>query len=157
LKEEKGDVKMHYIYKLVKNYEAVPWYELAEIYEDGVSYYFFRQTPVCTDGSQETFKEELARRGWKSGIVNSVYREKVKGQEFIDCLSFGAAFKKVFEQETGGADNVCVNLTTKEFLDRVEAETKKDGNGIPSAMLETYNPDSIRAGLEKHLGFKLVA
>jgi hypothetical protein len=148
---------MKYVYKLVKNYETVPWYEVAEIYQDGVSYYFFRRTPVCIDSSHETFQEELAKRGWKSGIVNSVYREKVKGQEIIDCLAFGSAFKKVFERETGGADNVCVNLTMKEFLDRVEVEAKKDSAGIPSGMLEIDNPDSIRAGLEKQFGFKFVA
>lgn len=148
---------MNYIYKLVKNHEMVPWHEVAEIYQDSVSYYFFRRTPVCVNGSHESFQEELAKRGWKSGIINIIYREKVKGQEIIDCLAFGLAFKKVFEQETGGADNVCVTLTIKEFLDRVEAEAKKAVTGIPNGMLQLDNPDSIRAGLEKQFGFKFVA
>ena len=148
---------MNYIYKLVKNHETVPWYEVAEIYQDSVSYYFFRRTPVCVNGSHESFQEELAKLGWKSGIINIVYRKKVKGQEIIDCLAFGSAFKKVFEQETGGAHNVCVNLTMKEFLDRVEAEAKKAVTRIPNGMLQLDNPDSIRAGLEKQFGFKFVA
>jgi len=148
---------MHSIYKLVKNHETVPWYEVAEIYQDGFSYYFFKRTPVCIDGSPESFQEELTKRGWKSGIINIVYRERVKGQEIIDCLNFGAAFKKVFVEKTGGADNVCVSMSMTEFLDLVEAEAKKAGTGIPNGMLKFDNPDSIRTGLERHFGFKLVA
>jgi hypothetical protein len=147
---------MNYIYKLVKTHETVPWYEVVEIYQDSVSYFFFKKTPVCVDGSQEGFDRELIKRGWKSGINGTVYQEKIKGQEIIDCLDFGSTFKKVYQQETSG-DAACAKLTMMEFIDRVEVERGKSASGIPHDMLPLDNPDSIRDVLEKTYGFKFVA
>ncbi|MDQ5987040.1 MAG: hypothetical protein CSYNP_02776 [Syntrophus sp. SKADARSKE-3] len=147
---------MDYIYKLAKRQETPPWYEVAEIYQESVSYFIFKKVPICIDGSQEDFNKELIKRGWRSGINGTVYQENIKGQDIIDCLDFGSAFKKVYQRETHRDDD-CVDLTMMEFIHRVEEEKRKAENGNSHVMLPLDNSDSIREVLEKRYGFNFVS
>jgi hypothetical protein len=99
------------------------WTQISWVSDNGISYHFFRPSPFCRDGYKDELGEMLRKRGW-SGCGSLTYKENIPYAEIIDCIAFGNAYEKVYNQLVPEPLKN-VPFTISEFLDSVDRAAAK--------------------------------
>lgn len=90
-----------------------------------IGYHFFRASPFCYDGYKHEMEEPLNQKGWSTGMMSLTYKDDIKLDEIMYCMSYKKAYEKVYRSVVKGHPFRNVSMKIGEFLDLVDKETEK--------------------------------
>lgn len=104
--------------------------EKIQINDDGtLNYNFFvAGFPFCIDGYKDEIKEEIEKRGYKTGIGYFVYRDNISHKELIECMIFKSAYDYTYYSVV--SDDLLskfkdVDISITNFMKEVDENIKK--------------------------------
>lgn len=93
---------MNYIYKLVKTHETVPWYEVAEIYQDSVSYFFSNNRQFVLMVHKETSIENLSNEAGKAALTARFTKKRSRGKKSSIVWTLAQLLKNFISRKPAG-------------------------------------------------------
>jgi len=99
------------------------WKEIIYIYPDtqAVDYYVHLPSPFFEDGYRDAIRKGLEERGWATGLMGLVSKDRIPCQEMLNCRVFSKAYREVFESLMV-SDSITVPVKVAEFLTMVDTK-----------------------------------